>query len=186
LFSYPIYGENCSFALLIWEKNGKKVKKSVFDNFIIADYNGNIMEATLVKQYPEAPLIVAMAESAWAGSRKAAKIEFSLSDNLRAKLKELLGKEVHKIFITDSDVRHIRKHHGQNEEKRGQVDITPSDFALIPVVLNEFDTVERTGEDKLGNKKLLFTKEIEGTIYLASIERGNNQLGVITLWKTKS
>jgi hypothetical protein len=49
------------------------------------------------------------------------------------------------------------------------VDITPTDFALIPVVLNEFDTVERTGEKKLGNKKLLFTKEIEGTIYLASI-----------------
>jgi hypothetical protein len=43
-----------------------------------------------------------------------------------------------------------------------------------------------TGEDKLGNKKLFFTKRIEGTIYLASIERGNNQLGVITLWKTKS
>ena len=144
------------------------------------------MEASLVKQYPEAPLIVAMAESTWAGSRKTAKIEFSLSDTLKAKLKELLGKEVHKIFITDSDARHIKKHHGQNEEKRGQVDIIPADFALIPVVLNEFDTVEHTGEDKLGNKKLFFTKKIEGTIYLASIEKGNNQIGVITLWKTKS
>jgi len=57
------------------------------------------MEEALVKQYPEAPLIVAMAESAWAGNRKAAKIEFSLSDGLKAKLTELLGKEVHKIFI---------------------------------------------------------------------------------------
>jgi len=28
--------------------------------------------------------------------------------------------------------------------------------------------------------------KIEGTIYLASIERGNNQIGVITLWKTKN
>ena len=113
------------------------------------------MEVALVKQYPEAPLIVAMAESAWAGSRKAVKIEFSLSDGLKAKLKELLGKEIHKIFITDSDARHIKRHHGQNEEKRGQINITPADFALIPVVLNEFDTVERTGEKKLGNKKLL-------------------------------
>ena len=61
-----------------------------------------------------------------------------------------------------------------------------ADFALIPVVLNEFDSVEYTGEDKLGNKKLFFIKKIERTIYIAGIERGNNQIGVITLWKTKS
>jgi hypothetical protein len=142
-------------------------------------------EEELIQQYPEAPLIAAMAASAWAGSRRAAKIEFSLSDGLRAKLKELLGKEIKNIFITDSDARHIKKHHGQNEAKRGQIDISPADFALIPVVLNEYDTAEYTGEDKKGNKKLLFTKKIGGTIFLASIERGNNQLGVITMWKMK-
>ena len=140
-------------------------------------------EKELIKKYPEAPLIVAMAESAWAGNHKTAKIEFSLSDNLKTKLYELLGKEIHKIFITDSDARHIKKHHGQNEGKRGQVDITPSDFALIPAVLNEYDTAEHTGQDKVGNKKLLFTKKVNGTVYTASIERGNNQIGVITLWK---
>jgi len=142
-------------------------------------------EAEFIKSYPEAQLIVAMAENAWTGSRNSAKIEFSLSDRLKIKLKELLEKEIVKIFITDSDARHIKKHHGQNEEKRGQIDITPADFALIPVVLNEFDTIEHTGEDKIGNKKLFFTKKIEGTIYVASIERGNNQIGVITLWKSK-
>jgi len=140
-------------------------------------------ETELVEKYPEAPLIVAMAESAWAGNCKTAKIEFSLSDKLKTKLYELLGKEIHKIFITDSDARHIKKHHGQNEDKRGQVDITPADFALIPVVLNEYDTAEQTGQDKTGNKKLFFTKKVNGTVYTASIERGNNQIGVITLWK---
>ena len=143
-------------------------------------------EAELIKQYPEAPLIVAMAESAWAGSHIAAKIEFSLSDDLKLKLKELLGKEVCKVFITDSDVRHIKNHHGRNEDRRGQIDITPTDLALIPVVLNEYDTIECMGEDKIGNKKLLFTKKIEEAIYVASIERGNNQIGVITLWKRKN
>ena len=143
-------------------------------------------ETELVKQYPEADLLVAMAETAWAGSLKTVKIEFSLSDRLKTKLTELLGKEIHKIFITDSDARHIKKHHGQNEDRRGQVDITPADFALIPVVLNEYDTAEQTGEDKIGNKKLMFTKKIEDTFYLASIERGNNQIGVITLWKKKN
>ncbi|MDR2901137.1 MAG: hypothetical protein LBV20_06425 [Treponema sp.] len=140
----------------------------------------------LTQHYREAPLIVAMAESAWNGNCKSAKIEFSLSDNLKTKLKELLGKEIRKIFITDSDVRHIKKHHGYNEDKRGQVDIKPADFALIPVVLNEFDTVELVGEDKMGNKKLMFTKKIEGTIYIANIERGNSQIGIITLWKRKN
>ena len=142
-------------------------------------------EKELAKHYPEAPLIVAMAESTWAGSRIAAKIEFFLSDNLKTKLKELLGKEIHKIFITDSDIRHIKNHHGQNEDGRGQIDIVPADLALIPVVLNEYDTIESIGEDRLGNKKFLFSKRIEGTIYIASIEKGNNQIGVITLWKRK-
>jgi len=63
--------------------------------------------------------------------------------------------------------------------------VTPADFALIPVVMNEFDTVEHTGEDKHGNKKLFFTKKIDNIIYIGSIERGNDQIGVITLWKKK-
>jgi len=91
-------------------------------------------EAEYINKYPEAKLIVAMADSTWAGNRNLAKIEFSLSDTLKIKLNELLGKEIQKIFITDSDVRHIKKHHGQNEEKRGQVDVIPADFAFIPVV----------------------------------------------------
>ena len=136
-------------------------------------------------KYPEAALLVDMARAVWEGAVKSARVGFSLTDSLKTKLQELLGKEIHTIFITDSDARHIKKHHGQNEDKRGQVDITPADFALIPVVLNEYDAAEHTGEDKMGNKKLLFTKKIEGTIYLASIERGNNQIGVITLWKMK-
>jgi hypothetical protein len=133
--------------------------------------------------YLESSLLVAMAETVWAGNHKSIKIEFSLSDRLKTKLIELLGKEIHKIFITDSDARHIKKRHGQNEEKKGQINITPADFALIPVILNEYDTVRQTGEDKIGNKKLMFTKKIEGTFYLASIERGNSQIGIITLWK---
>ena len=87
--------------------------------------------------------------------------------------------------MTDSDVRHIKNHHGQNEDRRGQIDVIPADLALIPVVLNEYDTIEHMGEDKLGNKKFLFRKKIEGVIYIASIEKGNNQMGVITLWKMK-
>jgi len=78
------------------------------------------IETSLIKQYPEAPLIVAMAESVWAGNRKSAKIEFSLSENLKTKLKELLEKEVQKIFITDSDARHIKNIMGKMKKSEGR------------------------------------------------------------------
>jgi len=45
---------------------------------------------------------------------------------------------------------------------RGQVDITPGDFALIPFVLNKFDKAEYYQTDKKGNKKLLSQKIAKG------------------------
>ena len=48
----------------------------------------------------------------------------------------------------------LRRQHG------GQQSIVPSDFALIPKVLNEFDACEHADTDKLGNKKFLLRKEI--------------------------
>jgi len=143
-------------------------------------------EKELVKNYPESPLLVELAKTAWNGDIKAARVDFSLSDKLKTELKKLLDKEIKSIFITDSDVRHIKKNHGQGESKRGQEDITPEDFALIPAVMNEFDTVRHEDTDRRGNKKVLFVKKVNGTVFTASVERGNNQLGVITLWKIKA
>ena len=150
------------------------------------DLGGCLNLQYITGKYPEASVIIAMAESAWAGSRIAAKIEFSLSDRLKTELRKLLDKEIKTIFITDSDVRHVKKNHGQGEEQRGQVNITPEDFALIPLVMNEFDTAQLESADRMGNKKILFIKKVNGSIYTASIERGNNQIGVITLWKIKA
>jgi hypothetical protein len=143
-------------------------------------------EKQLAEKYPEAALLVEMAKTVWDGNLKAARVNFSLSDRLKAELKTMLGKDIKSIFITDSDIRHIKKNHGQGETARGQVDITPEDFALIPAVMNEFDTARHEGTDRMGNKKILFVKKVNGNIYTASIERGNSQIGVITLWKTKA
>ena len=142
-------------------------------------------EQELINQYPGSQAIIAMARDTWAGSKLSIKIELPVSDRLKEKLCELLGKNIDKIFFTDNDVRHIKNHHGQGEEKRGQVNIVPADLALIPVVLNEYDKVDNTDTDKLGNKKILFIKNIDNLIYVASVERGNNQIGVISLWKKK-
>jgi hypothetical protein len=139
-------------------------------------------EKDLLSRYPETAAIIGMAESVWAGAKESVKVNFPLSEKLKAELNKMLDKDIETVFITDSDVRHIKKNHGQNEAKRGQVDITPADFALIPLVMNEFDKAEHTETDSLGNRKILFTKNIDGIIYTASTEKGS-KLKVITLWK---
>ena len=143
-------------------------------------------EKEIVKHYPESSLLVELAKNTWNGNINAVRVDFFLSDRLKAELRKLLDKDIKSIFITDSDVRHIKKNHGQGEARRGQENITPEDFALIPAVMNEFDTAKHEDTDRKGNKKVLFVKKVNGTVYTASVERGNNQIGVITLWKTKA
>jgi hypothetical protein len=124
-----------------------------------------------------------MAENVWNGNNAAVKMELPISERLKADFQRILGTDVQTLFITDSDIRHIKKQHGQGEPLRGQVDITPEDFALIPLVLNEYDTMEHTETDRKGNRKILFTKRVNGLVYLATIERGPHKGEVRTLWK---
>jgi len=131
------------------------------------------------------PAFAGLAASIWNGSNSPAKIEMTVKGKLYSELKKLLNKDIQTIFLTDSDIRHIRKKHGKNEPDRGQVNITPDDFALIPLVLNEFDKVEHDFTDKMGNKKLLFQKNCEGMVYIATVERGGNKIQIRTLWKMR-
>lgn len=140
-------------------------------------------EKQLDAKYPESAIFAAIAGTVWQGSTAAVKLELQVTGVLKTALQRLLGIDVQSIFITDSDIRHIKKQHGQGETLRGQIDITPDDIALIPLVLNEFDTAEHTETDKKGNKKILFKKKIDGSIYLATVERGPHKGEVRTLWK---
>jgi hypothetical protein len=135
--------------------------------------------------YPEAAAFAGLATSVWNGSNSPAKIEMEAKGRLHAELKKLLDKDIQTVFITDSDIRHIKKKHGSNEKARGQIDITPADFALIPFILNEFDKVEYDSTDKLGYKKLLFQKNYKGLTYIATIERGENKIEIKTFWKMR-
>jgi len=142
-------------------------------------------EKELVKNYPEADAFTGAAISVWNGSTSPIKIEMAVKGRLFYELKKLLNKDIQTIFLTDSDIRHIKKKHGSNETERGQINITPDDFALIPLVLNEFDKVEHDITDKLGYKKLLFQKNCDGLIYIATVERGENKMEVRTFWKKR-
>jgi len=134
-------------------------------------------EKELVKNYPEADAFAGAAASVWNGSTSPVKIEMVVKGKLFAELKKLL--------LTDSDIRHIKKKHGSNEAERSQINITPDDFALIPLVLNEFDKVEHDLTDKMGFKKLLFQKKCEGLVYLVAVERGEYKMEVRTFWKMR-
>jgi len=142
-------------------------------------------EKELIKNYPEADAFAGAAVSVWNGSTSPVKIEMVVKGRLYTELKKLLHKDIQTIFLTDSDIRHIKKKHGSNEKERGQVDITPDDFALIPLVLNEFDKIEQEITDKMGFKKLLFQKKCEGLVYIATVERGENKMEVRTFWKMR-
>ena len=143
-------------------------------------------EKELVNKYPEAAAFAGVAASVWNGSASPAKVEMRVKGRLYTELKRLLNKNIQTVFLTDSDIRHIKKKHGRNEATRGQTDITPEDFALIPLVLNEFDHVEQNLTDKLGNKKLLFKKNCGGMIYVATVERGETKVEVRTFWKMRA
>jgi hypothetical protein len=141
-------------------------------------------EKALAEKYPEAAMFAAIAGSVWQGSKAAVKMELQVTGKLKAELWRILGTDIQTIFITDSDIRHIKKQHGQREALRGQIDVTPDDIALIPLVLNEFDIAEHTETDRRGNKKILFKKRIDNLVYLATIERGPHKGEIRTLWKT--
>lgn len=133
--------------------------------------------------YPEEPLLVGVAESIWDGSDVLINIGIDVGEKLIAWMRGYLPVALEGVFITDSDIRHIKRKHGSNEEERGQRTIVPQDFACIPTVLNEFDSCEHTDTDKLVNKKFLLRKDIGGDVYLVTIQRGKRKLQIKTMWK---
>ena len=146
---------------------------------------GDLTPQDIAGKYPEAAAFAGAAASVWNGSDSLVKIEMPVAGRLRAELRKLLDKDIQTVFLTDSDIRHIKKKHGSDEAARGQVDITPDDFALIPLVLNEFDQAGHDLTDRRGNKKLLFQKNCGGMVYVATVERGETKMEVRTFWKMR-
>ncbi len=133
--------------------------------------------------YSEESLLVGAAESIWEGSDARVNIGIDVSEKLVDAMRLFLEDELALVFITDSDIRHIKRKHGAAEEERGQQTITPQDFACIPEGLNDFDTYELADTDKLGNKKFLLQKDMDGKIYVVTIRRGKRKLQIKKMWK---
>ncbi|MCI8305199.1 hypothetical protein [Adlercreutzia muris] len=137
----------------------------------------------VAQRYPESEVLVGAAESVWSGSDARINISIDAGSKLVNYMSGYLPEALISVFITDSDIRHIKRKHGSDEEERGQITIVPDDFSCIPRVLNEFDSCEHTDTDKLGNKKFLLKKNIGGTVYLVTVQRGKRKLEIKTMWK---
>lgn len=137
----------------------------------------------MAERYPESDVLVGAAESVWNGSDARINISIDISSKLVNHMSDYLPEALLSVFITDSDIRHIKRKHGSDEERRGQITIVPDDFSCIPQILNEFDSCEHTDTDKLGNKKFLLKKNIGGTVYLVTVQRGKRKLEIKTMWK---
>ena len=132
---------------------------------------------------PDSAMLVGAAQSVWDGSDARMTVEIRAAEKLVASMAEYGIAPLERVFITDSDIRHIMKHHSFGEKERGQVDIVPADFGSMPDVLNDFDSCTHTDTDKMGNKKFELVKEIGAVYYVVTIQRGKRKLQVKTMWK---
>ncbi len=129
--------------------------------------------------------LIKQARNAWNNKESKDKYIFSPSKKLKDRFKELLGQEINAVIITDDAIRHIKKHHSENEELRGQVNLTPEDIATIPFVMNNWDVMELDPEnnDKMGNRAILIKKRINGISAVGTIEKGKEKEFIVTSWK---
>jgi hypothetical protein len=132
-----------------------------------------------------AELLVAAAGGIWEGADIQVSINIAVGERLRSATSEGTNLELQQVFITDSDMRHIKNRHGSEENVLNQIDIVPKDFAIIPTVLSEYDEIIRGVDDRLGNARFMLVKNLNGTVYLATIQRGKKKLEIRTFYKRK-
>lgn len=105
------------------------------------------------------------------------------------KIKTQLGIDVenYNISLKADSIKHILFHHSsKNEILRGQVPIVESDFNLIPEIVSNYDSVEKSGTTQQGKPALTFKKQIGDTYYLINyISNKNHNLEVQTMYKQK-
>ena len=85
-----------------------------------------------------------------------------------------------------SGVRHAIKQHGdpKREAARGQLPVTEADFALLPEVLANPDTIENAGKTKQGRDAIRYSKAIGDQIfYVEEVRTGRKRLAPVTMYK---
>ena len=118
----------------------------------------------------------------------------TVSDKVANKIKSLFGIDVsgRKHIISDYDIRHIIKQHGNPviEKSKGQIAVTTKDIEKIPDIIENYDSIIKgtPNVDTLTKKQfntIRYTKNYnDNTTYMVEvIPSNNNQLNIKTMWK---
>ncbi len=181
------YDNTFRFKNLKDARTFSKATELLFDNNnepIEVDINETAQDKT-EKSAEIKKALADLAEKSWNDKDYNGKVSFNPSKKFRDKVQELFGHDVDEIFITASDMRHIKSHHGENEEKRGQINITVENIGDIYDIINDFDFAQKENTDKQGNQSIMVMKNNGGTGYTLLFERGKKKAQVKTAFKTK-
>ncbi len=111
------------------------------------------------------------------------------TQNVVDKVKQLYGIDIsgRNHIISDYDIRHIIKQHGnvEMEKKKGQIAITVKDIEKIPDIINNYDKIIKGSDNKQGNTIRYIKKYNDNISYVVEVipNLDNNSLYVKTMWK---
>ena len=143
-------------------------------------FEDNVQDVAAIKN-----ALTNLARAAWNDKTAQGKVSFAPSRKLRDKVQELFGHDIDEVFITADDMRHIKKHHSEYEEKRGQVSLTPESITDVYDVVNDFDEATLEQSDAAGNQKMMIVKDLDGRTFVLLVERGKSKAEVKTVYKYK-
>lgn len=93
--------------------------------------------------------------------------------------------------IDNSAIIHNQKRHGNRlvEASRGQIEVVATDYFLIPDILENYDTLEKSPHrNKQGKEVIIYSKAYQGfTIYyLEEVRNNRKSLALLTMYKKKN
>jgi hypothetical protein len=94
------------------------------------------------------------------------------------------------LIVDDQHIAHATRQHGnaRTEAKRGQLPIDLDDYARLPRILGDPDTVDPAETGRRGGPAAVVAKVIGGVAYRVIVElrRHRRQLAFVTIYKTRA
>lgn len=113
----------------------------------------------------------------------------TVSDKVASKIKSLFDIDVsgRKHIITDYDIRHIIKQHGNSEieKAKGQIAITTKDIEKIPDIIEKYDNIIEGNDNKQGKTIRYIKKYPDNKTYVVEVipDANDKTLYIKTMWK---
>lgn len=113
----------------------------------------------------------------------------TVSDKVASKIKSLFDIDVsgRKHIITDYDIRHIIKQHGNSEieKTKGQIAVTPKDIEKIPDIIEKYDEIIEGNNNKQGKTIRYIKNYPDNKTYVVEVIPNANDktLYIKTMWK---